>query len=121
MKHLITTTSLVAALAISGSALAGSMEDDLHGLCMGDSENTTEGCGCTVSLVKSNMEPEAYTLLHGIATTEEGSEEQSAKITELGATLEQIQAMSETFQSLIGDIETKCNVSINNTGGEGEG
>ncbi len=121
MKHMIKTTTLVAALAISGSALADSMDEDLHGLCMEDDANSAAACSCTVALVKASMTSDQYTLLHALATTEDESEERTSKITALAATPEQMQAMGEKFQSLTEEIKTKCNVTVNSTDDEAEG
>ncbi len=121
MKHIITTTTLISAMAFSGAAFASSMDADLQALCQKDSDNTAQGCSCTVDLVKSSMEPKSYAVLHALATTDDNSEERNTKLAALSATPEDMQGVGEKFQSLVGDIKAKCNVTIENSDGEGEG
>ncbi|PHS23593.1 MAG: hypothetical protein COA85_09565 [Robiginitomaculum sp.] len=118
MKYKITTVSMIMALAFSGTAIAGSIDEDMHGVCMKDKANSDESCSCAVDLVKSHMETDDYTLLHALATTEEGSDDRNSKLAALGATPEKMQGMSEKFNSMAGDMKSKCNVTINNNEGE---
>jgi len=121
MKYKITTASMMMALAFSGTAIAGSIDEDMHGVCMKDKANSDENCSCAVEMVKSHMEADDYTLLHALATTEEGSDDRNAKLAALGATPEKMQAMSEKFGAMGGDLKSKCNITINNNDGEKEG
>jgi hypothetical protein len=121
MKYKIITTSMIMALAFSGTAIAGSMDEDLHGVCMKDKANTDESCSCAVELVKSHMGADDYTLLHALATTEDGSDDRNTKLAALGATPEKMQAVGEKFGNMTGDMKSKCNVIINNNDGEEEG
>ncbi|MDQ7018003.1 MAG: hypothetical protein Q9M33_02455 [Robiginitomaculum sp.] len=118
MKYKITTVSMIMALAFTGTAFAASMDEDLHGVCMKDKANSDENCSCAVDLVKSHMAADDYTLLHAMATTEDGSDERNAKLAALGATPEKMQAMNEKFNAMGGDLKSKCNVTINNNDGE---
>ncbi len=114
MKLIIKTTALIAALAISSSAIAGSMEEDIHGVCMKDGENTAAECSCAVDLVKTGLSADDYVLLHALATTEEGSEERQSKLVALAATPEKMQGVIEKFQPIATEMKSKCNVDVNN-------
>ena len=113
------TITLVSALAFSGSAFASSVDADMHGLCMKDGTNTDTECSCAVDLVKSKMAAEDYTLLHALATTEEGSDARNSMLASLHATPEKMHAMGKSFGAITGEMKSKCNVSVNNGGDEG--
>jgi len=121
MKYKITTASMIMALVFSGTAIAGSIDEDMHGVCMKDKANSDESCSCAVELVKSHMGADDYTLLHAVATTEEGSDDRNAKLAALGATPEKMQGMSEKFGAMGGDLKSKCNITINNNDGADAG
>jgi hypothetical protein len=119
MKTTITMTTLVAALAFSGAAQSASMDEELKAVCMQDSENTADACGCGVQYVKTHMEADAFAVLHALATTEDGSDARMTKLTALGATPEAMQNAGEKFAALAGDLKTQCNVTVNAAEDEG--
>ncbi len=112
MKTIFVTMTMATTMAVASSAFASDMDAGLKAACMTDPENSAEECTCGVAYVKEHMDTKSYTLMHALATTEDGSEDRASKLAALGATPESMQSMGEKFQSLAGDLKAQCDVNV---------